>query len=144
MNNFDVSMLAISLGYWEKAYIVASLIVAVMIWIEATMLSCNDGKLPEQVGFMMVSMITSSWLVISGLALWFLEFDSFAMAVPVMYGVYSVLGWFYGAKLMAKTDVPDNPADFVVPAKYLVFSKSFAIAFAILSIFVLCTTYFIP
>lgn len=121
----------------ENLYIVASLIVAVLIWVESQMLDKNAGKFPDNGIFSMISLLTSAWLVVSGAALYFLEFGRFAISVPVVYGIYSVMGWFYGARLMQDTGIPDDPRDLVVPVKYLAFSKSFSLVFTGLCVFVL-------
>lgn len=130
-----------TLSEFEVLYVVASLIVAVLIWVEASLLDKNEGKFPTTGAFALISFITSSWLIVSGIALYFLEFDRFAISVPVVYGIYSVAGWVYGARLMGDTGVPDDPMEFVVPVKYLSFSKSFALVFAGLCVFVLASPY---
>lgn len=116
-------------------YVVASLIIAILIWTESILLAKNQGKLPSTALFSVISVLTSSWLVVSGVALYFLDFHGVMMSVPVVYGIYSVMGWIYGARLI--DDVPDDPKDFVVPAKYLTYSKSFALVFAGLCVAVL-------
>lgn len=116
----------------ETLYVIASLMVAILIWVEAMLLDKNNGKLPTTGAFGLISLVTSAWLVVSGVALYFLEFDRFAISVPVVYGIYSLMGWIYGARLMADTGIPEDPMDFTVPVKYLSFSKSFALIFALL------------
>lgn len=113
---------------YELVYVMGSLLVAVLIWVENTMLARNGGKLPSSRLFTIISVITSSWLVVSGLALYFLDFYGVMMSVPVVYGIYSLMGWVYGARLI--NDVPDDPKDLVVPAKYLTYAKSFSLVFA--------------
>lgn len=105
------------------------------------MLGKNSGKFPRNGIFGMISLVTSSWLIVSGVALYFLEFDRLAISVPVVYGIYSLMGWIYGARLMGDTGVPDDPMEFTVPVKYLAFSKSFAFTFALLCLFVLVSPY---
>lgn len=116
-------------------YILASFVVAVLIWVEAIYLTNNGGKMPSNRLFAIISLITSSWLIVSGLALYFLDFHGVMMSVPVVYGIYSVMGWIYGARLI--DDVPDNPSDFVVPTKYLTYCKSFSLVFGMLCVGVL-------
>ncbi|OOR88270.1 hypothetical protein B0181_08495 [Moraxella caviae] len=123
----------------QTAFVAASLVIALLIWVESGLLERNDGKLPETGIFGIASLLTSVWVLVSAAALYFLELDRFAISVPVVYGIYSVAGWFYGAKLIAKTDVPDDPMDIIVPAKYLAFSKSFALVYGLLCVFVLAS-----
>ncbi len=129
-----------ALSEFETLYIVASYIIAVFIWLESTWVLNNDGKLPESNIFAVVSLATSSWLVVSGLALFFLEFNGLSMSVPVAYGIYSLMGWIYGARLISTKDI-DDPKDIVLPVKYLNFCRSFALVFALLCGFVLAKPY---
>ncbi|MDO4700260.1 MAG: hypothetical protein Q4A69_06215, partial [Moraxella sp.] len=120
----------------EKMYVVGGLGIAICIWVEAIMLEKNAGRfLQDSVLFAVISLLTLIWLLVSAAALYFLQFDRYAISVPVVYGIYSVMGWVYGAKLVDK--LPDDPRELVMPAKYLVFSKSFALVFAALCVFVL-------
>lgn len=121
----------------ERMYVLASLVMAVLVWIETTWIRNNQGKLPESSVFAIISLMTSSWLVVSGLALFFLDFDNLQMSVAVSYGVYFVASWIYGAKLISVADI-DDPMDLVMPPKYLDFGRAFALVFAFLCIFVLC------
>lgn len=126
MPSMNLNALLDALPALEVLYVIASLVVAVLIWVEASLLHKNQGKFPTTRLFAVVSLITSSWLLVSGVALYFLEFEGIAKAVPVVYGIYSVMGWIYGARLM---EVPDDPRDLVVPDKYLSYSKSFSLVF---------------
>ena len=121
----------------EWVYVGGSLLIAFCIFIEVTMLKRNAGKIPKQKFFGIVSLLTSAWSFLSFAALYFLEFDRWAISVPVAFSIYSVLGWFYGIKLMKGTDISIDPEDLIVPEKYLTFCASFALVFAGLCIFVL-------
>ena len=125
----------------EKFYVVASFLVAICVWLEAQMLLKNSGKLPQKSIFAMIGLLTSVWLLISVAALYFLEFDRFSISVPVVYIIYSVMGWVYSTILMKGQEIPNNPKDFVIPTQYLMYSKSFAWVFATLCLFVLVVTY---
>lgn len=123
-----------------RMYVLASLVVAVLLWIETTWILNNQGKLPQKSSFAIISLITSSWLVVSGLALFFLDFTNLQMSVPVSYGIYFLASWIYGAKLISVADV-DDPMDLVMPPKYLNFGRSFALVFALLCVFVISSSY---
>lgn len=130
-NFWDKGMVLFTLQTW---FIIASLLVAVLVVVESMMLMKNEGKMPKHSGFAIISLITTSWTVVSCLALYFLDFARIGIAVPVMYPLYSLLGFLYSAKLMRKDDLPDDPMDLVVPAKYLQFCQSFGLVYALLCI----------
>jgi|GEM_PF-330932 len=129
-----------SLSDFVILYILASLIIAILIWVESAWVARNGGKIPQNNLFAVISILTSSWLIVSGLALYFLEFDGVLMSVPVVYGVYSLLGWIKGAKLIGD-DLPDDPKEIVLPSKYLTYSQSFALVFAVLCVGMLTLPY---
>lgn len=120
---------------FERIYIFASLVVAVLIWLENRWILQNDGKLPQFGAFVIVSLITSSWLVVSGLALFFLDFNNLQMSVPASYGVYFLASWIYGSRVISLADI-DDPMDLVMPKKYLDFCSGFSLAFLALCAFV--------
>ena len=74
-------MFDVLLDNYEYLYILASFIVAVLIWTESALVTKNGGRLPESTFFAVISIITSSWLVVSGVALYFLDFDGVAISV---------------------------------------------------------------
>ena len=137
----NISHFLRSLTELPVLYVACSLVIAVLIWIESAMLEGNGGKFPEHSTFGVISLLTSVWLVISGLALYFLELGRFAVSVPIVYAIYSVAGWVYGARLMKDVAIPDDPRDMVVPLSYLSYSRGFAVAFAVLCVFVLMSPY---
>lgn len=129
-----------TLSDFEVLYVVASLAIAILIWVECSWVLRNKGKLPKSNVFAVISLMTSSWLVVSGLALFFLDFRGLMMSVPVVYGIYSLMGWIYGARLISVADI-DDPMDLVLPEQYLNFCRSFAFVFAILCLLVLVRPY---
>lgn len=129
-----------SLSDFVILYILASLIIAILIWVESAWVARNGGKIPQNNFFAVISILTSSWLIVSGLALYFLEFDGVLMSVPVVYGVYSLLSWIKGAKFIGD-DLPDDPKDIIFPRKYLTYSQSFALVFAVLCVGMLALPY---
>lgn len=136
MNDFMMSVMSM-----EHFYVYASFVVAILIFAESTWILKNKGKIPKSNLFAVISLTTSSWFVVSAAALFFLHFSGILMSVPVVYGVYSVMGWIYGARLVAITDI-DDPMDLVLPEKYLNFCRSFAIADVLLCFFVLVKPHF--
>ncbi|MDO4450032.1 MAG: hypothetical protein Q4B79_03610 [Moraxella sp.] len=129
-----------SLSDLSILYVLASLVIAVLTWVESAWIRHNGGKLPESPTFAIVSILTSSWFIISGVALYFLEFKGSLISVPVVYGVYSLLSWFQGMRLMGD-DLPDDPKDIVLPAKYLTYTQSFALVFGLFCVAMLARPY---
>lgn len=121
----------------EFTYIALSAIVAVLIWIEGSMLKSNGGKLPKSTLFKISSTIDTAWFFVSVAMLYLVELTPLAIAVPTAYGIYTVFGWIYGSKLLRRKGIPDSPADLVVPPKYIDYSQSFSIIFFGLCLFVL-------
>lgn len=113
----------------ETMYVAASAVIAVSVWLEAMMLRRNAGKLPDSSLFFVASGLGSLWVLVSAVAVYFLEFDDLTICVPVAYGLYTVLNWIYSAKVLSGDSFPDNPNDIVLPPKLLSFSQSFAVVF---------------
>lgn len=118
---------------WQSAYVAGSMVVAVAIWIENIMLKRHDGKLPETPIFYVLSALDSLWVLVSCVAVYFLDFNSIVMSVPVVYILYTVGSWVYVIRTMNEGDMPTSPDDIVFTHGYLSFCQSFALAF-----FVLC------
>lgn len=118
-------------------YIALSAGVAMLIWIEGQMLKRTEGKLPKSKFFQVSSLIDTFWLFVSIAVVYWLDFKSIEMAVPVAYWIYTISGWVYGSRLLKKSGLPDSPEDLVIPKPYIAFSQSFAAAFFALCVFVL-------
>lgn len=129
-----------SLSDLSILYILASLAIAVLTWVESAWIRRNGGKLPESSTFAVISILTSSWFIISGVALYFLDFEGILISVPVVYGVYSLLSWVKGMRLIGD-DLPDNPKDIVLPTKYLIYTQSFALVFGLFCVAMLARPY---
>ncbi|OOR89794.1 hypothetical protein LP109_09160 [Moraxella bovis] len=129
-----------SLSDLSILYVLASLVIAVLTWVESAWVTKNKGKLPQSTAFAIISILTSSWFIISGVALYFLEFQGLLICVPVVYGVYSLTSWFVGMRLMGD-DLPDDPKDIVLSTKYLTYTQSFALVFAVLCVSMLALPY---
>lgn len=114
----------------QNAFLVASFIVAVLVFIEAAMIRANAGKLPQHTPFMLVSLVTSVWSLVSLAAIFFITLEPLPQAVAAIYPLYALLSLVYSARLMKDEDVPDDPFDIVIPAKHLSFNQSFALVFA--------------
>ncbi|MFC0821116.1 hypothetical protein [Moraxella marmotae] len=116
----------------ENLLIVCSLLVAILVMIESTLLERNGGKLLIGNGFfMIISLTTSVWSLVSCVAWYFLDFYGLGLAVVASYPLYALLGLVYSMHLMRGTDV-DDPADVALPAQYLSFCKSFGLVYAVL------------
>ena len=118
-------------------YIALSALVALLIWTEGEMLKQTAGKLPKSKFFHLSSIIDTLWLFVSIGVVYWLDFKSIEMAVPVAYWIYTLAGWVYGSRLMKRRGMPKTPEDLVIPKPYIAFSQSFATTFFTLCIFVL-------
>jgi hypothetical protein len=123
----------------QFVYITLSAVVAVLIWIECSMLKRSDGKLPKSALFRFSSFADTAWFFVSTIALYAIDLAPLAVAVPAAYGIYTVFGWIYGTRLLKRKGIPDSPADLVVPVKYIAYSQSFALIFFALCLLVLAS-----
>lgn len=111
-------------------YLIASACVAVGIWLQIVMLRKNLGKMPQSPLFHILSLFDSLWVLVSGVALYFLDFESFTISVPVVYTVYTILGFFYAGYTMGEQEtLPSSPDEIVFDGRYLNFCQSFALVF---------------
>lgn len=120
-------------------YIALSAIVAILIWIEGSMLKKSGGKLPQSTLFKVGSTIDTAWFFVSITMLYLIEFTPLAVTVPAAYGIYTVFGWVYGTKLLKRKGIPKSPADLIVPPKYIAYSQSFSLIFFALCLLVLAS-----
>ncbi len=118
-------------------YVIFSGVVAIFIWIEAFMLKKNSGKLPKSTLFQLSSLLDTAWFFVSVAVLYLVDLTPIALVIPAAYGVYTLVGWVYGSRLLRKKGIPDSPKDLIVPNKYIAYSQSFAQVFFLLCVFVL-------
>lgn len=123
----------------QLAYLTFSAVVAVLIWIEGTMLKRSDGKLPKSPLFKFSSLLDTAWFFVSIVMLYAIDLTPLATAVPAAYGIYTVFGWIYGTRLLKRRGIPDSPDDLVVPPKYIAYSQSFALIFFALCMLVIAS-----
>lgn len=128
---------------FEMTYIAASAVVAVGIFVQIVMLRYNKGKMPSSGVFHLLSLLDSLWVLVSAGALYFLDFDRLAISVPVVYGIYTLLGFWFAARTITGTrgDIPSSPDDIVFDVRYLNFCQSFALAFFGLCLWLLLSAY---
>lgn len=132
-------MPSLALPSFELLYVALSAVVAIGIVIQIVLLRQNKGKLPNSPLFHLLSFFDTVWVILSLVALYFLDFDKFAISVPVVYGIYSFIGFFYAARTITGThgDMPTSPDDIVFDVRYLNFCQSFGLAFLGLCVLVL-------
>ncbi len=124
-------------GGWSLLYVLFSLIVAIFTWIRADLIMKKQGKSLNGGFFQFMSVVCSLWIFISMAALYFLDFSRYAISIPVVYIIYRVGGLIYSSQLLKEEDLPTNIDDFVIPNKYLIYSKSFALTFTLLCVCVM-------
>lgn len=123
----------------QFAYVTLSAVVAILIWIECSMLKRSEGKLPKSSLFKFSSFVDTAWFFVSTIVLYTVDLAPLAVVVPAAYGIYTVFGWIYGTRLLKRKGIPDSPADLVVPVKYIAYSQSFAMIFFALCLLVLAS-----
>ncbi len=121
----------------ETLYIVFSELVAVIIWFEGITLRRTQGEMPSSTLFHIGSLIDTLWFFVSLGCMYYLEFQSIAMVVPIAYAIYKVFGLFYGTSLLSEQGIPDTPEDLIIPMKLVDYTQSFALIFFALCAFVL-------
>lgn len=109
------------------------------IIVQISLLRHHQGKIPNSATFHLLSFFDTVWVILSMAALYFLEFDPLMMSVPVVYGIYSFIGFFYAARTIRgeTSDIPTGPDDIIFDVKYLNFCQSFGLAFLGLCVLVL-------
>ena len=99
----------------EVVFIALSLMIAIFVMIESTLLERNGGKLLLKNSiFMFISLSTSAWMVAACLAWYFLDLVGLGLVVAMVYPLYGLL------------------AEMALPKKYLSFCKSFGLVYSIL------------
>lgn len=126
-------ILAFSLPATHHLYVLASTFIAVGIVIQNWLLRKNQGKLPDTTFFYLLSLLESCWAVVSGLALYFLDFDNLTICVPVSYLVYTVFGFFHASNTIDFKDnsntMPTSLDDIVIGHRHINFCQSFGLVF---------------
>lgn len=116
----------------EVVFIALSLMIAIFVMIESTLLERNGGKLLlKNSTFMFISLSTSAWMVAACLAWYFLDLVGLGLVVAMVYPLYGLLGLAYSAMLMRGIEI-DDPDEVALPKKYLSFCKSFGLVYSIL------------
>ena len=123
----------------QNIYVAFSAVVAILIWYEAEMLKKTKGKLPKSTFFHFSSILDTAWFFVSLWALFSLNIQSLALAVPVAYGIYTIFGWIYGTRLLRRKGLPESPDDLVIPMRYVAYSQSFSLIFFSLCLLVLAS-----
>lgn len=125
----------------QTLYLIMSTGIAIGIWLQILLLKQNSGKIPDTPLFYWLSLADSAWVLISAAALYFLEFDRLAISVPIVYGIYTFLGFFYTAKSVKNSGTPAQIEDVVFDPAHIRFTQSFALTFFLLCLFVLLSPY---
>ncbi|NQZ21501.1 MAG: hypothetical protein HRT53_05530 [Colwellia sp.] len=77
---------------------------------------------------MFTSAIEFLWAVVSVVALFTLEFQSWQILIPAIYLTHNLLGWVYGIWLASKSPI-EQTEKIVVPLWYSKFGFNFGIVF---------------
>lgn len=124
-------------------YVALSAVVAMGIFVQGVVLRRNEGRMPNAPFVHMLSFVDMIWVPVSGLALYFLDFDAIAMSVPVVFMIYMLIGFFYAANTITGTngEMPTGVEDIVFDVRYMNFCQSFGLVFFVFCVGVLCRHY---
>ncbi|WP_394260898.1 hypothetical protein [Moraxella boevrei] len=115
---------------WQATYLLGSLVMAVLVIYEAINLYGSAGRLSEDSWVHLVSLLDVVWLIVSAVALYYVNFERFAMIIPTIFIVYNLFGWGYSMYLL-KDDVDamniETLEDIVVPKPYIDYSMAFGV-----------------
>lgn len=114
---------------FELIYVLLSMLVAVGIAVQTLMLKANGGRISNNSLLHLLSIIDLLWVVVSATAMYFLDFNALLISVPVVYCIYTLMSFFYGASQIDADNPPERPEDVVFSADYMRFSLSFACIF---------------
>ncbi|ELA08235.1 hypothetical protein MOMA_06726 [Moraxella macacae 0408225] len=115
---------------WQATYLLGSFVMTVLVLYEAVSLYRTGGKLSEDSWVHMVSILGVVWLIVSAVALYYVNFERFAMVIPTIFIVYNLFGWGYSMYLV-KDDVDfmkiETVEDIVIPKPYIDYSMAFGV-----------------
>lgn len=111
---------------------------ALLIMYEALLLKKLAGKFQGNNVLASISAFEFIWLMVSGVALYQLEFVGLSVIVPVVYILHNFVGWGYGMYLFKKEGLVEqleqgNEDDIAIPLKFTDFTLSFGLVFLVLS-----------
>lgn len=84
---------------WQATYLLCSIGVALLVIYEALMLYKTNGKLAEDSWVQSVTLLDIIWLIVSAVALYYVNFSPFAKIIPTIFIIYNVFGWGYSVYL---------------------------------------------
>lgn len=129
---------------WQASYLLFSLVIACLVIYEAMMLYRYRGQLPEHSIVHIITLLDMVWFIISGIALYFIDFQPMAKIVPILFIIYIVFGWGYSSYLLKdQIDIQkiEKFEDIVIPKKFIDYSMSFGIGVLLAIIGVCCYLY---
>lgn len=115
---------------WQATYLLCSIGVALLVIYEALMLYKTNGKLAEDSWVQSVTLLDIIWLIVSAVALYYVNFSPFAKIIPTIFIIYNVFGWGYSIYLL-KDEIDEASLDdlenLIIPKPYIDYSMAFGV-----------------
>lgn len=112
---------------WQASYLLFSLLIAMLIIYESIMLFRHNEQLPTNSIAQLVTLLDLIWLILSGIALYAINFHPVAKIVPILFIIYNLFGWFYGAYVLKDQINEQTIEEIVIPKRFIDYSMSFGI-----------------
>lgn len=115
---------------WQTTYLLFSLIVFILVIYESIILYQKQGKIDEDSWVQSITLLDLVWLLVSAVALYYVDFHPLAKIIPVLFIIYNVFGWGYSTYLLKDqldVDKIDDIKNIIIPKKYIDYSMSFGI-----------------
>lgn len=140
INPFSLITLDFANIDWQASYLLCSFFVACLIIYESIILYRTKGQLPADSWVQSITLLDLIWLVVSGVALYYVYFQPLAKIIPILFIIYNVFGWGYSTYLLKDQLDMDNIEkleDLIIPKAYIDYSMSFGVV-TILAILATC------
>jgi len=111
-----------------EIYLSISVIIGMIVIYDGYIIVKSNGIVETGQLAMFTSTIEFLWAIVSIVALFTLEFQSWQVLIPVIYLTHNLLGWIYGIWLASKSSTEQTDR-IVVPVWYSKFGFNFGIVF---------------
>ena len=111
-----------------EVYLGISVIIGLVVIYDGYLIVKSKGVVQTGQLAMFTSTIEFLWAVISVVALFTFEFQSWQILIPVIYLTHNLLGWIYGIWLASKSPI-EQTDKIVVPLWYSRFGFNFGVVF---------------
>jgi len=118
-----------------EVYLGLSVIIGLVVIYDGYLIVKSNGVVGTGELAMFTSTIEFIWAVVSIVALFTLEFQSWQVLIPVIYLTHNLIGWVYGIWLASKSPI-EKTEKIVIPLWYSKFGLNFGVIFTFSCVFV--------